>query len=107
MGVRPCSSGVSRKRTGETPVPRFMRRTQVFLALWLCTVYVRADDIVGVQPAALDQPRIYVNIRRDQTSAPLATKVDKQSMAAIEAFLDTGASAVVLSNETHQALGLK
>jgi len=67
----------------------------------------RADDIVGIQPAALDQPRIYLHIQRDQTGTALSTRADGQSTSAIEAFLDTGASAVVLSGETYKALGVK
>ena len=76
------------------------------LAILFAGVPCRADDIVGVQPAALDQPRIYLNLRRSQTSAPLVAKADNQAQAAIEAFLDTGASAVVLSDESFKALGV-
>ena len=68
---------------------------------------VRADDIVGVQPAALDQPRIYVNVRRSGSSSPLTVKADNQSQAAIEAFLDTGASGIALAEQTSSALGVK
>jgi hypothetical protein len=75
--------------------------------MFVAGTLVRADDIVGVQPAALDQPRVYLNIRRTQAAAPLAAKADGQSSPVIEAFLDTGASAVVLSNQTYTALGIE
>ena len=70
-------------------------------------IFVRADDIVGVQPAALDQPRVYLHVRRKETDKPLETKVDGEAASAIEAFLDTGASALVLSDETYKALGVQ
>ena len=80
----------------------FAMALPILLAGTLC----RADDIVGVQPAALDQPRIYLNLRRSQTAEPFVAKADGQSQAAIEAFLDTGASALVLSDESFKALGV-
>jgi hypothetical protein len=73
----------------------------------LVPALVRADDIVGVQPAALDQPRVYLHVQRGASDKPLSTKADGQSNSAIEAFLDTGASAVVLSDETYKALGVQ
>src|SRR5436189_680018 len=76
------------------------------LASLFASAFCRADDIVGVQPAALDQPRIYLNLRRTRASEPLTAKADGQSQAAIEAFLDTGASALVLSDESFKALGV-
>jgi hypothetical protein len=76
-------------------------------AILIANASLRADDIVGVQPAALDQPRVYLNIRRTQTAPPLSAKADGQSSPVIEAFLDTGASAVVLSNQTYTAMGIQ
>lgn len=63
-----------------------------------------AEDIVGVQVAALDQPRIYMNLRRAPNDKPLSVTVDKESAAAIEAFLDTGSSGIVLATKTAEAL---
>ncbi len=77
------------------------------VAMFVACSLVRADDIVGVQPAALDQPRVYINVRRSQTASPLAAKADGESSPVIEAFLDTGASAVVLSDQTYKALGIE
>jgi hypothetical protein len=64
-------------------------------------------DIDGVQPAALDQPRISMQLRRSSNGPVLNTKVDGEQTADIEAFVDTGASGVLLSGHTAAALGVK
>jgi hypothetical protein len=79
----------------------------IFLTSVLLCGISQAGEIVGVQPAALDQPRIFINVYRNTSAAPLSAKVEKESQSAIEAFLDTGASNVALSEATYQALGLK
>jgi hypothetical protein len=86
----------------------FNRATNLAIALLTlsASAVLRAEDIVGVQPAALDQPRVYLNVRRTESSSPLAAKADGQASSAIEAFLDTGASALVVSDETYKALGI-
>src|SRR5262245_43112499 len=61
------------------------------------------EPIEGVQPAALDQPRIYLNLRRTAAGEFLTTK-DKDKLSGIEAFLDTGASGVMLSADTVEKL---
>jgi Aspartyl protease len=63
-----------------------------------------SDAIDGVQAAALDQPRIYLNLRRTAEGRVLETS---EKTSAIEAFLDTGASGVVLSSGTVENLGVK
>lgn len=84
-------------------------------------VSVFATDIEGVQSAALDQPRVYVNVRRSAGGAPLSAAAGDKEMAkllgldqngpqqtiAITAFLDTGASNIVLSVSTANAMGIK
>ena len=65
----------------------------------------RGEPIVGIQPASLDQPRIFMEVRRSATSPPLIAKVDNEQGGAIEAFLDTGASGIVIADST--AKGLK
>jgi hypothetical protein len=89
----------------------------------LFTAAARAAEpptIEGVQPAALDQPRIFMNFRRSAKEGPLTTKAEpskkKQDIfgdiedsgpkMGAEAFLDTGASGVVLSSDTAQQLGI-
>ena len=64
------------------------------------------EPIVGVQPAALDQPRIFMEVRRTAAAAALVAKVDKEQSGAIEAFLDTGASGIVIADSTAKGLGI-
>jgi predicted aspartyl protease len=66
-----------------------------------------ADDIDGVQPAAMDQPRINVVIRRQLHGQPLIGKTSDGDAFNVEAFLDTGASSVALSPNTAQLLGIQ
>ena len=68
-----------------------------------------AIDIEGVQPAALDQPRVNVHLRREAKGKPLAGKSDVSGTVTIniQAFLDTGASGIMLSGNTAEALGVK
>lgn len=69
---------------------------------------VRAEEIRGVQPAALDQPRVYVQVRRTEKGPALSAKGEGgEPASAVEAFLDTGASGVVLSSSTYKALGIR
>jgi hypothetical protein len=62
------------------------------------------DAIEGVQAAALDQPRIYMNVRRGGARAPVLTTGGRESVSGIEAFLDTGASGVMLAEDTVKQL---
>ena len=64
-----------------------------------------ATDIDGVQPASLDQPRINMLLRREGKGAPLEVK--DAGFINIQAFLDTGASGVMLSPKTADALGVR
>ncbi len=70
-------------------------------------VAAAADDIDGVQPAALDQPRIYLHLHRALSEDALRTGKDDDSLSAIEAFLDTGASGIMLSKDTVQKLKIE
>ncbi|HEV2293537.1 MAG TPA: hypothetical protein VGR35_06750 [Tepidisphaeraceae bacterium] len=63
-----------------------------------------ATNIDGVQPAALDQPRINMLLRRAPNGPPL--EVEGSGFVNIQAFLDTGASGVLLSTKTADALGV-
>ncbi|MCY2952081.1 MAG: pepsin/retropepsin-like aspartic protease family protein [Planctomycetota bacterium] len=79
---------------------------------------LHAFDIEGVQPAALDQPRINVMLRRNPAQQPLAGKPAPDIMDLLEpktkpkkayniqAFLDTGASGIVISSATADSLGI-
>ena len=84
----------------------------------LLSANVRGDAIEGVQAAALDQPRIYICFRRSINGAILATKAEPKHKDMLgeeisgdpqigaEAFLDTGASAIMLSSDTVQKLSI-
>ena len=61
------------------------------------------DAIEGVQAASLDQPRIYLNVRRTARGPVLETG-GRESVSGIEAFLDTGASGVMLAEDTVKQL---
>jgi hypothetical protein len=65
-------------------------------------------DIEGVYDAALDQPRTYALFQRTTDGDPL-TAVDPlfgTETFTVEAFYDTGASGVLVSKETADALGI-
>ncbi|MBV8781986.1 MAG: aspartyl protease family protein [Phycisphaerae bacterium] len=64
------------------------------------------DEFDGVQPAALDQPRVNVIIRKQGQAAPLSGKTDLGETSNVEAFLDTGASGVLLSEHTANLLSV-
>src|SRR5829696_2234780 len=78
------------------------RLAVICVALGPCLAF--ATDIDGVQPAALDQPRVNMLLRRAPNEKPLEVKEAKDFN--IEAFLDTGASGVLLSPRTADALGV-
>src|SRR5215207_8817138 len=68
---------------------------------------VFAVDIEGVQPAALDQPRVNLHLRREKAGKPLVAKKLGEETINVQAFLDTGASGVMLSTTTADALGVR
>src|SRR5207244_1297938 len=74
-------------------------------AFWASFAY--AVDIEGVQPVALDQPRVNVHLRRDLKGKALSAGAGAEATINIQAFLDTGASGVMLSGTTADALGVK
>jgi hypothetical protein len=78
--------------------------------LWSTTPVTTQTPLVieGVQPAAFDQPQIHAAISRPGSTQPLSaddgfggTTFD------VQAFLDTGTSGFVLSQETAQGLGIQ
>src|SRR5687767_871902 len=65
----------------------------------------QATDIQGVLPGALDQPRVNALLRRSPTGNPLTAEgvpfnAEQPWEFVFNAFLDTGASGHLLSNET-------
>ena len=73
----------------------------------LLTCSVSAVEIEGVQPAALDQPRVNLHLRREKNGKPLVAKKLGEETINVQAFLDTGASGIMLSTTTADALGVK
>src|SRR4051812_46421618 len=84
-----------------------MKHFAAIVVLLLTTRFAFATEIEGVQPAALDQPRVHVHLRRDPKGAALATGKGEEKTINIQAFLDTGASGVMLSTKTSDALGIQ
>src|SRR5688572_15828730 len=79
----------------------------VALVLLVTTSVAFAVEIEGVQPAAMDQPRVHVHLRRQPNGEPLAARAGAEKTINIQAFLDTGASGILLSRTTADALGVK
>jgi hypothetical protein len=68
------------------------------------TFPVAAVEISGVQPFALDQPRVYAMLQRPGQSGPL---MDSFGAFTFDAFLDTGASGFILSRDYASFLGVQ
>ena len=66
-----------------------------------------AVDLISPQPAALDQPRVNALMRRTSTGSPLSVDLGFGPSFNVEAFYDTGASGILLSNNTADLLGIK
>jgi predicted aspartyl protease len=77
-----------------------------FIVVFLFVHSALAVEIEGVQPASLDQPRVHLHLRRELKGKPLAAGNGKEQLINIQAFLDTGASGVMLSTQTADALGV-
>ncbi len=67
---------------------------------------VLAIDIEGAQGVSFDQPRVNVALRWTPAGDPLTAYVEGISTFNIQAFLDTGASGILLSKETSDYLGV-
>jgi hypothetical protein len=86
----------------------YARRLGTALLLLLPPLLAGAEEFEGVQPAALDQPRINLAIRRAPSAPPLSGKaITGDETFNIEAFLDTGASGIVIAAHSAEQLGIK
>lgn len=65
-----------------------------------------AVDIQGVLPVAADQPQIMALLENPTTGAVVYGSGQYAGAYAIQAYLDTGTSSILLSQETANALGL-
>lgn len=64
-------------------------------------------DVSGVQAAALDQPQIHALFKSTASGAPLTASDGMGGTSFdVQAFLDTGTSGMLLSQETAQGLGI-
>jgi len=75
-----------------------LRRLVLLLPLFPSVVL--ATDIPGLQFAALDQPRINAYLTRTPGGAPIVADIFGTQTFNIQAYYDTGASGVLLSNNT-------
>jgi len=87
---------------------RLMQKTLLLLLVLLLSagqVFAAGRDLVfeKVYEAALDLPRIYFLIKTDTDGRSLN---QKEKFETHYAFLDTGASGILLSNETAEGLGV-
>lgn len=104
-------------------IARSLRR--LCLASFLFAPVALAGPIVGVQPASLDQPRVYLAVYDSPTGQPrksapasadeqaalaqlgLDSIISSEPAFAVRAFLDTGASGIMLSQATAQMLWIE
>ena len=87
---------------------RTLSRLDVFFELLETRYCLSTFDIQGIQAAALDQPQTHALFRLTPTSNPLAASDGLGGITFdVTAFLDTGTSATLLSQETAQGLGIQ
>jgi hypothetical protein len=99
---------------GRKSTPLMSRnRIRTLLCCGLCCIYYSASylfavDIVETYPAGLDQPRINATLRRTPTGAPIVANFGGGvTTINIQAFFDTGASGVLMSDQTATFLGIQ
>lgn len=86
--------------------------SRVLLALCFLSAFLSrapaalAIDIEGAQAVSIDQPRVYVALRWTPTGSPLTGYYESYPTFNIQAFLDTGASGILLSKSTSDFLGV-
>lgn len=97
-----------------------MQMIRIILSVFLLAgVALANDEIEGVQPAAMDQPRIYIHFHRSadgdalappqkpvKKNDPLSELLDGSTSNDVEAFVDTGASGIVMSKDTATQLSI-
>jgi hypothetical protein len=80
-----------------------------FIPLGVCAVAQAAwaVDIEGVLPAALDQPQTHMIVRQNLADIPIIGQdILGDPSYDIQAYLDTGTSTILLSNEVWDSFGL-
>ena len=100
---------LGKRRPNRIAIDRFRAAIAVCCVIvqLLPPAAVYGTDLPGVYPAALDQPRINAVLRRTPDGPVLSTEIFGETVYNIEAFFDTGASGVLLSDQTAEALGVQ
>lgn len=78
----------------------------VALLSGLAIAPLRAYDIYDAQPGAFDIPSINATLRLTPTGTPIQANVFGERTINIQAYFDTGASGVLMSEETARYLGV-
>ena len=79
----------------------------LLLATWAATAF--GGEITGVQPYALDLPRVpaYLSDPRDGRTLTAHSDLFDQPLFALDCFLDTGASRIIVCRSDRDALGVR
>ncbi len=92
------------------PVRWFAALTRAVVVAWLCCYAaiapLRAYDIFDAQMGAFDIPSINATLRLTPTGTPIQANVFGERTINIQAYFDTGASGVLMSEETARYLGV-
>lgn len=80
--------------------------TVALLCCWSFAAPLRAYDIYNSLPGALDIPGINATLRLTPTGAPIQANIFGTQTINIQAYFDTGASGVLLSDESAGYLGV-
>ncbi len=85
---------------------RWPRNTLIGIGIVLASVHAFATDILGVQQAALDQPTINALLRLPDGTLLNGIDAIGDPTFTVQAFFDTGASGVILSDQTATAFSV-
>lgn len=83
---------------------RTVARATPFLLTGLAVTPALATDITGVWPASLDLPRVYALLEDGEGTVLSIDPNDESAFIPIWAFLDTGASGIVIGPQTRDLL---
>ena len=113
--------GVGNRSTDEAALAgighrsRLLQSAVIFALAWVCcTTTSRAVDFAGIaQNGAIDQPQVYMLLRTTPSGTPIVGQTTDPNdpfgtvpSIGIQAYLDTGASGILISTPTAQAWGL-
>ncbi len=112
IGDRPTDCGLRHRVTRRQAFGGRRRITLGWLlrlslpAAFLASAPLDALTVRGVQSAALDQPQLHMLLRRTQAGQPLTDVFGLGLFNLRPSFLDTGASGIVLSQDTVDLLAV-